>query len=145
MWAWPSVKDFFWVLQKLFHFSPCHSCVLALTIKSSCYLKCCIFRPAFGCCTLQMLVETFIFLVFCAKKLKNSKSKKFAAKFSKKKVSTKMLIKGCLTQLSACENVVLTMKRFFSGNKTLNQHFGANLKKHFCKISLHIFLLFSSF
>ena len=30
--------------------------------------KCCIFRPAFGCCAFQMLVEIVIFRAFCAKK-----------------------------------------------------------------------------
>ena len=31
---------------------------------------CCIFRPAFGCCARQTLVEIVIFSVFCAKKCK---------------------------------------------------------------------------
>ena len=30
--------------------------------------KCCIFRPAFGCCALQTLVKIVIFSIFCAKK-----------------------------------------------------------------------------
>ena len=44
--------------------------------------RCCIFRPAFGCCAPQTLVEIVIFSVFSAKKLK--KSKKFASNFCKK-------------------------------------------------------------
>ena len=47
------------------------------------YSVCCIFWPVFGCCTPQTLVEIFIFSIFCAKKLKMQKRKKFAAKFSK--------------------------------------------------------------
>ena len=30
--------------------------------------KCCLFGPAFGCCALQMLVQIFIFNVFCEEK-----------------------------------------------------------------------------
>ena len=33
---------------------------------------CCIFRPAFGCCALQTLVEIVIFSFFSAKKLKKA-------------------------------------------------------------------------
>ena len=38
---------------------------------------CCIYQPAFGWCTPNMLVEIFIFSVFCAQKLKNAKSNLF--------------------------------------------------------------------
>ena len=34
---------------------------------------CCIFRPAFGCCALQTLVEIVIFSVFAAKNLKKAR------------------------------------------------------------------------
>ena len=34
----------------------------------------CIFRPAFGCCALQTLIETVIFSVFYAKKLKKARN-----------------------------------------------------------------------
>ena len=44
----------------------------------------CIFWPAFGCCPCQTLVEICVFNVFCAQKLKNVKSKKFAAKSCQK-------------------------------------------------------------
>ena len=45
---------------------------------------CPIFLPAFGCCAPQRLFEILIFSIFSAKNLKNTKSNKFAAKFSKK-------------------------------------------------------------
>ena len=45
---------------------------------------CCIFRPAFGCCAPKTLVKICNFNVCYGKKLK--KSKKFAAKYSKKHV-----------------------------------------------------------
>ena len=38
--------------------------------------SCRIFRPAFGCCTLQTLVEIVIFSVFAAKKLKKQEKEK---------------------------------------------------------------------
>ena len=38
------------------------------------YLNCCIFHPAFGCCTPQKLVKIVIFSVFCAKKLKKARN-----------------------------------------------------------------------
>ena len=31
---------------------------------------CCIFQPVFGCCALQIIVEIWVFNIFCAKKLK---------------------------------------------------------------------------
>ena len=46
--------------------------------------NCCIFWPAFGCCSLQSLVKILFFNIFCARKLKKWKeSKKFGAKWSK--------------------------------------------------------------
>ena len=46
-------------------------------------VTCFIFRPGFGCCALQTLVQILFFNVFCAKRLKRRKGKKFEAKFSK--------------------------------------------------------------
>ena len=43
---------------------------------------CCIFRPAFGCCALQKLVEIVIFRVFSAKNLKKVE---ICSKFLQKK------------------------------------------------------------
>ena len=74
-------------------------------------LECCIFRPVFGCCPPQTLVEIFIFSTFCAKKLKNAKIIKSAANLAKK-----LFLK-------------FYQNAGFSKNKTLDQHFGANLKK----------------
>ena len=37
-------------------------------------LKCCIFRPAFGCCALQTLVEIVIFSIFAAKNPKKARN-----------------------------------------------------------------------
>ena len=37
------------------------------------YDPCCIFRPAFGCCALQTLVEIVFFSVFAAKNLKKTR------------------------------------------------------------------------
>ena len=49
------------------------------------FKDCCIFWPVFGCCALQMLVEICFFNKCCCLKAeKRKKSKKFAAKFSKK-------------------------------------------------------------
>ena len=42
-----------------------------------CNITCCIFRPSFGCCARQRLVDIVIFSVFAAKNQK--KNKKFAA------------------------------------------------------------------
>ena len=39
-----------------------------------CITDCCIFRPAFGCCALQTLVEIVIFNVFAAKNLKKARN-----------------------------------------------------------------------
>ena len=45
--------------------------------------RCCIFRPAFGCCAPQMLVEIVIFSIFCADKLKNATRPAFWFKLKK--------------------------------------------------------------
>ena len=44
--------------------------ILTCMCRGTCtyYMQCCIFRPAFGCCTLPTLVKICIFNVFCAKK-----------------------------------------------------------------------------
>ena len=77
----------------------------------------CIFRPAFGCCALQTLIETVIFSVFYAKKLKKARN---------------------LQQIFAKKQLFL--------NKTVDQRFGANLKKHvFFKKFAANFLLFLAF
>ena len=48
-------------------------------------VHCCIFRPVFGCCAPQTLVEIVSIGIFCAKKLKKfQKINKFVAEFSKK-------------------------------------------------------------
>ena len=46
-------------------------------------ITCCIFRPAFGCCALQTLVEMGIFSIFAAK---NHKKQEFCSKFQQKTV-----------------------------------------------------------
>ena len=73
--------------------------------------RCCIFWPAFVCCTLWMLVEIFVFNLFFAKKLKNAKmqkSMKFAAKFSKNmsffKFAPKSWSKGRAFVVSSTQN-----------------------------------------
>ena len=70
--------------------------------------ECCIFRPAFGCSALQMLVEIVIFSIFCAK---NIKSKKFAVNFCKKKVFFKFAPKRWST-------VIFPKNSFFSQKPT---------------------------
>ena len=45
------------------------------------HLGCCIFRPAFGCCALQTLVEIVIFSIFVAK---NLKKQEICGKFQQK-------------------------------------------------------------
>ena len=56
------------------------------------------FRPVFGCCELQMLVEICFFNIFCAEKAeKVRKGKQIEVKFSKKtgfKVCTRRLVEG---------------------------------------------------
>ena len=46
-----------------------------LTKYYLCYLVCCIFRPAVGCCTLQTLVNNLIFNVFHCRKPKKRRKK----------------------------------------------------------------------
>ena len=46
---------------------------LSIEISNHLIWVCCIFQPAFGCCTIQMLVKIVLFGVFCSKKLKNAK------------------------------------------------------------------------
>ena len=56
---------------------------------------CCIFWPAFGCCTLQSLVEIVISAFFVLKSWKSTKNSKFRVKFSKTTfyfVSTQTLV-----------------------------------------------------
>ena len=48
--------------------NPIHTQIITSTMAG-----CCIFRPVFGCGTLQMLVEILIFNVFNDKKLKKEK------------------------------------------------------------------------
>ena len=43
------------------------------SIEEGC-VACCIFRPAFGCCALQLLVEIVIFSVFNGKKPKKARN-----------------------------------------------------------------------
>ena len=47
-------------------------------------MKCCIFRPEFGSCAPQTLVEICIFNVFNGKKLKWEKKQETCSKFNKK-------------------------------------------------------------
>ena len=71
---------------------------------------CCILRPAFGCCALQMLVEIVIFSIFNNKKLKKQEiCSKFLQKtrffkFAPKRRSTVLLPKNNLAK-----NVIITM------------------------------------
>ena len=56
-----------------------------LTKYYLCYLVCCIFWPAIGCCTLQTLVKILIFNAYrCWKPKKRRKSKQIAANFCQK-------------------------------------------------------------
>ena len=43
------------------------------SLKFTCIDRCCIFRPAFGCCALKTLVEIDIFSVFAAKNIKKAR------------------------------------------------------------------------
>ena len=75
----------------------------------------CVFQPTLRCCTLQTLVEICIFNVFCGKKMKTPK-----------------------------KSLHLNWSKFFSGNKTYGQRFGANFKKTVSSLILqHIFSFFS--
>ena len=81
---------------------------------------CCIFQPAFGCSALQKLVKIFIFNIFCA-------------------------IKHNFFKQEICRKI--QQKTFLSGNKTLNQDFGAKLIFFFAKfcfkfVAFCIFLAF---
>ena len=80
------------------------------------------------------------FNVCCAKRLKKVKSKKFQQNSAKKTfflICTKILVKCFIPRKIKFS----LLKTFFWGNKTVDQHFGANLKT-FGKI-LQPFLLLS--
>ena len=83
-------RDFFIVELFLFNHSSRSTCLLNVNRRFNLNLQivhvCWIFLTAFGCDTLQRLVEIFVFNIFNAKKLKKEKKrKKFAAKFYKKR------------------------------------------------------------
>ena len=85
---------------------------------------CCIFRPAFGCCARQTLVQIVIFSVLAAK---NLKKQEFCSK----------------TVFFAFHQ---SAGRLFYSQKTVDQCFGANLKKPvFCKKNCCKFLTFLRF
>ena len=95
------------------------------------YHTCCIFRPAFGCCTPQTLVEIVIFSIFCAKNLKKCKKRnKFGEKFGKKTGFFQFAPKLWLSVLFP---------------DLFDQRFGSNLKKPFFAKFCSKFVTFSIF
>ena len=90
---------------------------------------CCIFRPVFGCCALQGLVEIFIFNFFVLKRKKNlfqnfgfflSLHQNAGPVFHTQKKTF-----FSFSPLKTGKNI------FFSENKTLDQHSGASLRNPF--------------
>ena len=111
--------------------------------------KCCIFRPAFECWALQTLVEIVIFSISA----KSKKSKKFAANFCKKHIFISLYQNAGRLFYSPKNEFFSLRTRFYLwkwkkatfGNKAVNQHFGANLKKVFFAKICGKFLAFLAF
>ena len=86
---------------------------LSLELIKVVNILCCIFWQA--CCAPQTLIEIVIFSVFCAKKQK------------KQEICNKILSKTRVFKFAPERWSTVV----FFGNKTVNQHFGANLKNMF--------------
>ena len=107
------------------------SCFLELVPWTTLIKNCCIFQPAFGCCTLQSLVEICFFNGFYAKKQKKGrKSKKIdAKKLSLHQNASRGL---CFLYLFVSENIFLPMKRcLFLRIKPLTSILEQKFKKMF--------------